>query len=70
MLVTITGSIGFLMMLIGAAGCGGGQVLLPGMISIAGTVLLLIAAKEDGKIRRKRRHGNRRKGLCAVRRFR
>ena len=31
---------------------------------------LRAAAKEDGKIRRKRRHGNRRKGLCAVRRFR
>lgn len=70
MLVTIIGATGFLMMLIGAAGCGGGQVLLPGMICITGTVLLLIAAKEDGKIRRKRRHGNRRKGLCSVRRFR
>lgn len=70
MFAMVIESIGFLMMLIGAAGCGGGLVLLPGMISIAGTVLLLIAAKEDGKIRRKRRHGNRRKGLCAVRRFR
>ena len=69
MFAMVIESIGFLMMLIGAAGCGGGQVLFPGMICIAGTVLLLIAAKEDGKIRRKRRHGNRRKGLCAVRRF-
>ena len=70
MFPAIIESIGFCMFIFGAAGCFGDNIIISGMVFLAGGVILLIAAKEDGKIRRERRHGNRRKGLCAVRRFR
>lgn len=69
MLSAIIESIGFCMFIFGAAGCFGDNIILSGMVFLAGGFILLTAAKEDGKIRRKRRHGNRRKSLRSVRRF-